>query len=260
MQGANLEFMNKNKFMRLIGFDEVVGNDSFHDVERFTSWGVDDGVLFQEVLKKIDDLETKRKPWFVSVLTIGTHHPHLVPGIQIPSFEFSAAYADWQAMKLLRNLENRGLLENTLVVITGDEASGKLRERTFPEMSHNHGFLAMSVPGMKTSFTSKDMFTHYDFKISILDYLGLNTQDAIGRSLFRNYGSRQRSLAFANAFIEMKYLVTGEYLTICDLSFHCERYRFQWPLFSNENYENIPMDSLEVEDFKHFIQTNDHRP
>ena len=86
LQAAGLRFMDKDRFMKLIGFEEIEGEEWFDHTPPtfFTYWGINDRDFFLQSLKKIEALNEKRRergaqgeasPWFLTLLTVGTHHP-----------------------------------------------------------------------------------------------------------------------------------------------------------------------------------------
>ncbi len=127
LQSAPLAFMSKDTQLAELGFEELRGNRDWlsgGDVLR-NGWGIDDRSLFRNVIRYIDDLD-ETQPWFISVLTTGTHAPYNVPQDFLPQ-EVSARYRalkylDMAIAELMQDLENRGLLENTVVIFTSDES------------------------------------------------------------------------------------------------------------------------------------------
>ncbi|MEM9420222.1 MAG: sulfatase-like hydrolase/transferase, partial [Planctomycetota bacterium] len=81
LQAADLAFMAKAPFLKAAGFDDLHDTIGFPDARRYSPWGVDDLTLMEETIRLIDQLEANpdSKPWFAMVLTVGTHHPYVVP-------------------------------------------------------------------------------------------------------------------------------------------------------------------------------------
>jgi len=205
LQAAPLAFMQKDRFMPSIGFDETLGHDSFDKPYLRTFWGVDDRTLFEEALRRIDQLEEGQPPWFLTMLNVGTHHPYTVP----PSFRTSYNdpfrrafnYMDRHFDRFLKELEDRGVLENTLVLVTSDESRGDLRttdDGTASGLTENWGFLIAILPE-KRQLLAHEVFAQSDIPLSVLDYLGLGAlgSDFSGRSVFRRY-DRGRPVFFGN--------------------------------------------------------------
>lgn len=208
LQAADLAFMSKGPFMHNIGFDEVRGRESFSSPRFESGWGVDDQTLFDGTLEYLDRLRTEDvRPWFVTVLTVGTHHPYLVPD----DFEAldgesgharAVRYSDDAVARLVQGLRDRGLLDNTLVLIGSDEASGLAGERTaervLDTVAQSWGFLVALLPGGQRGVRD-EVFFQSDLAVSVLDYLGLRDEAYVGRSVFRAYPS-PRPVVFAHVY------------------------------------------------------------
>ena len=79
------------------------------------AWGVDDYTLFKYAVEQIANI--KQQPWLVSILSVGTHPPYLVPNIKRPNRNMALKYTD----QALEYLLSQPILDDTLVVITTDE-------------------------------------------------------------------------------------------------------------------------------------------
>ncbi|MBI3557870.1 MAG: sulfatase-like hydrolase/transferase [Deltaproteobacteria bacterium] len=106
---------------------------------RVHSWGGSEDKVGLEILNWLDgpDKPGRERPFFLQFLTISTHHPYGTPRDYAHPFKDDTAanryrnslhYTDYVLGKLLGNLAYRGLLDDTLVVLTGDhgEAFGDL--------------------------------------------------------------------------------------------------------------------------------------
>jgi len=197
LQSAPLSFMQKDRFMPSIGFDETLGHDAFSNPHFRTFWGVDDRTLFDEAIQRIGQLEAGESPWFLTMLNVGTHHPYTVPeSFKTPyddEFRRAFNYLDHHFQRFLRELDNRGMLEDTLVLVTSDESRGDLRttaDGMASGLTENWGFLVAILPE-KHRLLVGEVFAQSDIPLSILDYLGLAARgtDFFGRSVFRQYGT-----------------------------------------------------------------------
>ncbi|MBL9081308.1 MAG: LTA synthase family protein, partial [Planctomycetales bacterium] len=207
LQAARLRFMHKDRFMPLAGFSQVIGDESFEQDMNRSRWGIDDRTLFRKAREKIGELEQSDKPWFMTILTVGTHHPYATPANCSSSFprgtfEHAAACADQALEELLTGLEHEGILQNTIVLVTSDE-SGGLRQESDDlalRLSRNWGFLTVVTPEGQ-SRRIDEPFLQSDVALSVLDYLGIGDADHSfgGRSVFRSY-KKKRPLFFGNVY------------------------------------------------------------
>lgn len=211
LQAAGLRFMDKDRFMKLIGFEEIEGEEWFDHTPPtfFTYWGINDRDFFLQSLEKIEALDKKRRehstrgeaaPWFLTLLTVGTHHPYTLPddytgGEGLHPKLRSSAFLDDALDLFLSRLEEKGVHENTLVIVTSDESHGM---DTNILLAGNWGLCFALMPETRGTSVKEQsqkinpgLFGLADLPLSILDYVGLAaSSDAIaGRSIFRDYGS-----------------------------------------------------------------------
>jgi hypothetical protein len=119
--------------------------------------------------------------------------------------------------RLLANMREERLLENTLVVVTSATSGAPLEKVNLPsgQLAANHGILFMQLPD-GTKGRAEEYFSQADFALSISDYLGLPQPRYPGRSFFRAY-ENARSVAFANPYLNRIYTFDGgALLRICD--------------------------------------------
>ena len=216
IQAAPLAFMVKDQFAAKAGYDEVYGLTHF-DTKRaaaHSKWGIDDLSLFEQSLEVIDELRATARPWFASILTVSTHHPYVFPedssdGSGDDDVRRRAAFmhADRAIGWLVEALDKRGVLEDTLVLISSDESRGALpgdpKEglqigNVARRLTENWGVLIAIQPEEKIE-RIKEPFAQMDIALSVLDYLGLSerTGGFFGRSVFRRYQAA-RFIPFAN--------------------------------------------------------------
>ncbi|MEE2679435.1 MAG: LTA synthase family protein [Myxococcota bacterium] len=205
LQAAPLAFMLKDRFMPAVGFQEVLGHAFFERHSRRTFWGVDDRAFFEQALERLKHLDAEGEPWFATLLTVGSHHPYVVPEAyerpELPDFRNAFAYLDLATGQFLRALEASGLRKDTLVILTSDESAGDLgqvADATAGRLSESWGFMVLLLPE-RTQLVVTEPFAQSDVALSVLDYLGLSDAGLhlFGRSVFRRY-DRGRSIFFGN--------------------------------------------------------------
>ncbi len=128
--GADPEFAGKGKFFQEHGYDSVKGRPHWESVgeTNFTKWGLHDDDLLRHAKTELDQLHAAEKPFNLTVLTVDTHRPegHLsetcerkgaedLPGIVACTSDLLADFLGY--------MENKGYLEDTVVVVTGDHLS-----------------------------------------------------------------------------------------------------------------------------------------
>jgi arylsulfatase A-like enzyme len=232
LQAAPTSFMLKDQFMPRIGFERSLGEEYFENAYSRNQWGVDDRSFLQQSLQMIDELRDGERPWFLTLLTVGTHHP-----INVPADFTRAADSDdkWRAFDYLdvavsefvSALESRGVLDDTLVLLLSDESQGLRKGLSELEirLSQSWGFLVAMLPGGEKLRVDVP-YAQFDIAGSILDWLGLAdyARGFSGRSVFRRYAT-PRPLVFGNVYVNWAGGVSADgQLVLCLENFQmCRR-------------------------------------
>lgn len=115
---------NMERFYAGLGFDAFVHfenrSPAFQAANRVNSWGAGEEPFVKLALEWLDGLPRER-PFFLAFTTNATHHPYAGSGASDKERYQSALRATDAALgKLVAGLEARGLLQNTIVAVTGD--------------------------------------------------------------------------------------------------------------------------------------------
>ncbi|MBE9532331.1 MAG: LTA synthase family protein, partial [Proteobacteria bacterium] len=210
LQSAPLAFMLKEQFMERVGFSKVYGDDYFKQAYKRNAWGVDDRAYFEQSVDLVAKLSAGEKPWFLTMLTVGSHDPYNVPDDYNSPYEEGSigeafSYLDSALSEFLSTLEAKGLLKDTLILLTSDESAGITHKTSdlLTKLSQNWGFFIAITPGGE-QMEIDGSFMQVDIALSILDYLGLGEvkNDFSGRSLFRAY-EKERPIFFGNTYMHL---------------------------------------------------------
>ena len=247
-QAAPLEYMGKQRFMPLIGFEDVTGADAFSTHEDAVGWGPPDRVYFENIGERIRQLGEEKQPWMVTLLNVGTHHPfdigsdtdakQLEPDTTPIAAPQTARRQAMSVMEqsleaLLDELHSAGILDDTLVILTSDESGGFVRpdHQRLP-LDNNIGALAIRPPtyGSVDDFVEREqLVAQIDISLTILDAVGLGEQSGgmIGRSLMVDTDV-PRDLMVADTYTGMMYFLreTGHLMACAELSARCTTWRF----------------------------------
>lgn len=236
IQSAPLAFMRKDQFAKAAGYDYALGANSFGNNKWISNWGVGDNTLFGAIPKIIEDHKKNKTntPFFLSALTVGTHHPYITP---VTKGDLAAAihYTDKILSDLMNKLEEKKLLDNTLIIITSDEA--KVLRPHLPLIENNWGLLilkGLDLPAKKT----RSAYSQLDLALSVTDLLNLGEESPfVGRSFFRDYQT-SRAIYFANVFNQKTFeLETNTLLNVCDHKQSCRSYSYENEhLFRSPNF------------------------
>lgn len=208
LQAAELGYMSKDAFMKAAGFERVLGREFFRYQHVPFGWGPDDKAFFEQAAVFLEELDRGPRPWFVTLLTVGTHHPGAVPEEFAAQYSSrraaAAAYLDQAVGEFFERLRRKGLLEDTLLLITSDESHG-VSDQPYGRFWG----LAVARAPESSGGVNPGVFGLIDVPRSILDYLGLQRQALgfPGRSFFREYRS-ERPILFESYFSERKGIVS----------------------------------------------------
>ena len=204
LQASPLSFMMKGQAMPRLGFDTVIGERGDEPAYLRSKWGIDDRAFLDLSFDQIRQLESAGRPWFLTLLTVGTHHPYTVPELaEVPGengLQRAMAYLDEAVGEFIERLDSEGILDNTLVVLTSDESAGLPHsEDDFVRTLSQNWSLAILMPPGEGPRLLEEPFLQSDVAVTLLDYLGATAEatDFSGRSLFRRYQT-DRPLFFAN--------------------------------------------------------------
>jgi len=260
LQSATLSFMNKDSFMPRAGFQRVSGRSWFKQPYLTHAWGVADKDFFRQSIDEIHQLQAQSKPWFLTLLTVGTHHPYTIPESekipQMDKFSNAVLHVDEVLDDYIIRLQALGVLDNTLVIITSDESSGSRLDGT--NLTKNWVPLVI-IDDTDKPMINDNIFIQTDIPLSIIDYLGYKPTVFSGRSLFRSY-SQQRPLVFSMFYDKRVYHLSEKIsLTSCDYNFnHCyQRDGTRSTADENHWYEITSADPETVKAMRYVVQKND---
>ncbi|MGY4877622.1 sulfatase-like hydrolase/transferase [Vreelandella aquamarina] len=200
--GASTEFAGKGLFYQGHGFEHVYGFQSLQsrlkDPEYTNDWGLYDDTLYDLTLEEIERLDRETDgPWGVVNLNITGHAPNGYPaqrcinrqgewdGIDIL---YSVECSAWLARDLIERLEQRGLLENTVVAILSDHLTMRVSvwdELTTMERDNTFILLGSDHPPQRIRRNASTM----DIFPTLLDAMGYVPKDSragLGVSLLSN--------------------------------------------------------------------------
>ncbi|NOR51967.1 MAG: sulfatase-like hydrolase/transferase [Gammaproteobacteria bacterium] len=129
-QGTSKNTSGTGAFAQMLGFSDSFGKRDIKSTRYpHNYWGVHDPDLYNFVLEQIDKADG---PFFITINTNSTHDKVLPPGIdpfttaQGKTAEYLNVlhFADSSLAEFTAALEERGLMENTLLVLTADHSTG----------------------------------------------------------------------------------------------------------------------------------------
>lgn len=208
-QTAPAEFEGRQQLLENLRFDHFTTQESFagQNWEQLGYLGFDDRAMLEPAVEWMQEQQKNKTPYFASLLTVVTHHPYAYPGsvqpISSPADAFQAylgalQYTDSLLEELFGRLEKEGLLENTLVIITGDHGEGFAEHG---QIAHNGTAYddGMRVPIIirppEKSFTPGTiggLRQHLDIVPTILETVGIKVTGLLpGNNLLEDRGGHE---------------------------------------------------------------------
>lgn len=269
LQSADLSFMRKDLFAQEIGFSQVYGNPTWINAQLKTAWGIDDLTLYDSAIYKIAELNKQNKKWFMSLLTVSTHHPYQFPGsAKMSTYEDALRFADFAVNSFIEKLRAKNILDNTLVIIISDEANGtgdvglgRSENHNSNFLSDNHGpFVALGKRIPKQT-TQAQVFSQVDIPVTILDYLKIENPKPIGgRSIFRKYNNAKK-VFFGNVYRDFfGYFESTNKMVLCQLNISCSQIKLADSAFSGNTFQFLDQKAIDIKEtafIKNIIDIND---
>lgn len=200
MGGFEKAFTGKETFLSGHGYDEVFGWEDWRAQglsQEIGRWGLADDLLFEQALNRVRALQSKAhyQPFNLTLLTLGTHPPGLAVSACAsyptgPQDRIVQAIhcTDQLLSQFIDTLQGEGLLDNTLVVITGDHDIFNLPElRThFPGLATDPRLLHLVIDPRGPVAWPEHVNTGADLPPTLLDLLDIehNARFMWGRSAF----------------------------------------------------------------------------
>lgn len=187
-------FWNRYIIYPQLGIDRFYSEGDFDEAE-VIGWAINDEALLEQSLA---EMETMEQPFYSHIVTLTSHHPFEMPErLQVLDTEGyngyhdrhfrnylqSIHYVDQAIGKFVDGLEQKGMLDNTMLAIYGDHSTGMTSdteafirftgaEDPFDYFETNKNVpLILSIPGAEPN-TFSQVASQLDLAPTLLDILG----------------------------------------------------------------------------------------
>jgi Sulfatase len=176
-------------FMARNGLEELIDESGFPRSAPRAGLGIADGALFDRVRAEIDTLRAGGRPYFLTTLTLGTHHPFGMPSshpdvvalrAEADQYVPALRYLDLELERFFRGLERDGALRDTVVLVLGDHGRHERLAHDDTENAAGHFNVPLAVwldPSLRApSYRSRaaaGMVSQLDITPTILALAGL---------------------------------------------------------------------------------------
>ncbi len=201
---ASLDFENQYRIYAHDDYDHYYDfgdtNKRYQERNRLHSWGGNETSTIHRIMEWLDQPEAKKQPFFIQYLTNATHHPYGVPKSYASKsdkrdrqsrYQQALRYTDEALGILLNELDQNGLLSNTVIAITGDHGEA-FAKRHNNNLTHKHflyeenikSFLLLSNPQLfPDTLISHRVGSMGDILPSLFHFTGKQEFPVIGQNL-----------------------------------------------------------------------------
>lgn len=214
MHGNNADFWNRRAMHKSLGYDRFYSKEDYNVTEENTiGLGINDYAFFEQSVNKIKKIAEKNDKWYGLLMMLSNHTPFsevdkygdfpvdikekvtneegqeeevtypYMEGTKLGNYFKSAHYADGAIGELMDQLDEEGLLENTVVIIYGDHDARLPRadyNRLYNYDKETDSILDKSNPNYKE-------YDSYQYELGRKVPLIIWTKDMEGTSLNKEY-------------------------------------------------------------------------
>ncbi|WP_232697249.1 LTA synthase family protein [Brevibacillus daliensis] len=195
-----VDFWNRDEMYPALGFDQYYDTD-FFGYEDVVGLGPSDEILFDKAMPVFEETTKQHRPFYAQMVTLTGHHPFVIPeekiefplpeemvGTQIGNYIQTQHYVDQQVGKLIHDMKQNGLWENTVIALYGDhfgisqdepDKNGKmilenLLGRSYDKADAFAVPFIVKVPGMTEGKTYDTVGGQIDIMPTIANLMGLD--------------------------------------------------------------------------------------
>lgn len=187
---GDLGFVDKNRWLPVIGFDHFEGSESgfYNGRERGIFGAARDALLFDRFVQWYADERDANRPFFAALLTVTTHPPFMNPETGLADEQAVFREVDAAIAGLHAYLQKLGYFENGILLVTGDHrAMTPLRASEYQregETAFSRVPLYAWGPSDFANGRIDGKFQHSDLLPSLADLNEATTCHQAGQGLF----------------------------------------------------------------------------
>jgi phosphoglycerol transferase MdoB-like AlkP superfamily enzyme len=225
----DVTFWDRDKLYPALGFDQYFDKPKFED-DHFNAFGASDEQLYKTAVRRMVELKTENKPFYIQMVTASSHHPFKIPkdkqwlklpsdiaGTQLGDYLQAVHYTDYAIGELIKALKENGLYGDTMLVIYGDHFGLQPKDNDPEDVSRKLGItyherisrfnipLIVHVPGSQPKVI-RTVGGQVDIMPTIANLLGVSLKE-------ENYTAFGHDLLNTekNVFGMRYYLPTGSF-------------------------------------------------
>ncbi|WNR45338.1 LTA synthase family protein [Paenibacillus roseipurpureus] len=127
-----VSFWNRDDLYKAIGYDRYYDKSYFQDEDAFF-YGSSDEVLYRKTAEELAAFQSQDQPFYAHVISMSSHNPFTIPeekykmvlperyeGTFVGDYMRAENYADYALGLFIEDLKQRGIWDNSVVVLYGD--------------------------------------------------------------------------------------------------------------------------------------------
>ncbi|MEF2966184.1 LTA synthase family protein [Paenibacillus sp. M1] len=226
-----VDFWNRGELYKAIGWNRYY-DQKFFGTEDTVFFGPSDEVLYKKTAEELDKMQQTDQPFYSQVISMTAHHPFTMPHekdrITLPEryqdnmvgdYLRSQNYADYALGQFIDDLKQRGIWDNSVVVIYGDhlglpmysldkhglELMKEIYGRDYSYIDMINIPLIISVPGETEPKTMENVGGQVDILPTVANLMGLSLDNQI------HFGEDLLNQSY-NLLPQRYYLPSGSFL------------------------------------------------
>ncbi|WP_018749770.1 LTA synthase family protein [Paenibacillus sanguinis] len=225
------DFWNRAELYDAIGFDKYY-DQPFFGTEDTVFFGPSDEVLYKKTADVLNNMQQSGQPFYSHVISMTAHHPYTIPPEKdrivlseqyqdnmVGDYLRAQSYADYALGKFVEDLQQKGIWDNSVIVIYGDHLGLPMysldkqglalmqdiygREYTYKDMIHIP--LIISVPGVAPS-VKDNVGGQVDILPTVANLLGIHLDQHL------HFGEDLFNQTEFNLLPQRYYLPSGSFL------------------------------------------------
>lgn len=227
-----VDFWNRGELYKAIGFNRYYDQKWF-GTEDTVFFGPSDEVLYKKTIEELDRMQQTGQPFYTQVISMTAHHPFTTPHdkdkIQLPEryqdnmvgdYLRAQSYADYALGQFIEDLKQRGIWDNSVVVIYGDhlglpmysldkhglELMKEIYGRDYSYIDMINIPMLLHVPGTELPEVMDNVGGQVDILPTVANLFGINLNNHI------HFGEDLLNQTSYNLLPQRYYLPSGSFI------------------------------------------------
>ncbi|EES74305.1 arylsulfatase [Paenibacillus sp. oral taxon 786 str. D14] len=227
-----VDFWNRGELYKAIGFNRYYDQKWF-GTEDTVFFGPSDEVLYKKTAEELNRMQQTGQPFYTQVISMTAHHPFTTPHdkdkIQLPEryqdnmvgdYLRAQSYADYALGQFIEDLKQRGIWDNSVVVIYGDhlglpmysldkhglELMKEIYGRDYSYIDMINIPLLLHVPGTDMPDVMDNVGGQVDILPTVANLFGINLDNHI------HFGEDLLNQTSYNLLPQRYYLPSGSFI------------------------------------------------